>query len=193
MKVEVIRALERTLAKEGEGTLRPASAKWLRRAKEFGLPTELIEFYKDHEPSFRRVGYVELGFRNPEQYQRRLWGIARTLEASGDPVNGHTQTLFQYGYTAFAETLSGDVYCIDSTSRKEHIYPVVLFFFDDIFDPKKQTRSAVRKLRLEVASSLEDFLAKFTAGTLTDEPPALAQVGKQSGNRKSTGHPVNLS
>jgi hypothetical protein len=176
MRLEVIRTLECALAREGEGRLRPASTKWLKRAKEFGLPSELIEFYKDHEPSCRRWGYVELGYGNPDQYQRRLWGIARTLEASGDPVKGHMQTLFQCGYTAFAETLSGDVYCIDSNSGKKHIHPAVLFFLDDVADPKNQSRSAVRKLRLEVASSLEDFLIKFTAGTLIDEPPALSQL-----------------
>jgi len=176
MRLGVIRALERALAKEGQGRLRPAPAKWLKRAEEFGLPSELIEFYKDHEPSFGRWGYVELGFSNPEQCQRRLWGIARTLEANGDPVQGRMWTLFQYGYVGFAQTLSGDVYCIDTNTGKKDTHPVVLFFMDDICEPKKQTRSAASKLRLEVASSLVDFLAKFTAGTLIDEPPALSRL-----------------
>jgi hypothetical protein len=176
MRLAVIRALERALAKEDSGRLRPAAAKWLKHAEEFGLPGELIEFYKDHEPSFGRWGYVELGFGNPEQCQRRLWGIARTLAANGDPVNGRMRILFQYGYVGFAQTLSGDVYCIDTNSGKKDTHPIVLFFLDDIYDPKKQTRAAARKLRFEVASSLEDFLVKFTGGTLIDQPPALAAL-----------------
>jgi hypothetical protein len=173
MRLEVIRALERALAKEGEGRLRPASAKSLKRAEEFGFPSELIEFYRDHEPCFGRWGYVELGFSNPEQYQRRLWGIARAREANDQ---GPMRTLFPYGYVGFAETLSGDVYCIDTNAGKKDKHPVVLFFMDDLYSLKKNARSAARKLRLEVASSFEDFLARFTAGTLIDEPPALNEL-----------------
>jgi hypothetical protein len=176
MRPEVIRALERALAEEGEGRLRPASAKWLKRAVKLGFPSELIEFYRGHEPCFGRWGYVELGFANPEQYQRRLWSIARALEANGDPVRGRMRTFFPYGYVGFAATLSGDVYCIDTNTGKKDIHPVVLFFWDDLHDPKNKTRSAARKLRLKVASSLEDFLARFTAGTLIDEPPGLSRL-----------------
>ena len=165
MRLEVIRALECALRRDNGGHLRPAPAKWIRRAEEFGFPHELIEFYRDHEPHHRGWGYVELGYNDPDQYQRRLWCIKQALKSNGDD---DLRVLNSHGYIAFASILSGDVYCIDTNTTKKGLHPVVLFFRDDLFTMK--TRSAVRKHRLEVAASLEDFLSKFAAGTLIDHP-----------------------
>jgi SMI1 / KNR4 family (SUKH-1) len=136
--------------------VRPASAEDIQRAKDAGFPNELIELYRECEP----VGYIEL--------KQRLWSISKALVENHDAVPGYI--VFPHGFVVFASNLFGDAYCIDkNVSNPEGNHPVVLFP-QDVFDEENPPLSIVQPFRLEVATSLEDFLMKFTNETLIDEP-----------------------
>jgi len=77
--------------------------------------------------------------------------------------------LFPHGFIVFASNLCGDSYCIDTnikSAQGEH--PVVLFSHEMIWE--ETSLEEFLPLRLEVASSFEEFLSKFADGTLIEEP-----------------------
>ena len=164
MRIEVIQRLKQALEQEGNQSLRPAKPKDLDLARKAGFPDELIEFYRHHEPA---SWCVQLGSDAPEQAERHLHCIAATIEETFDNPPG--AALFPLGYVTFASNGSGDAYCIDTkvtTAAGEH--PVTLFALETIREDTDV--SYIEKARLEVASSLEDFLTKFTTGALNDTP-----------------------
>jgi hypothetical protein len=72
----VIWALKRALKEVGDGRLPAAAAKQLKLAKEYGLPHELIEFYRSYEP----CDWVELSNAQPGFGAVRLLSIADALQ-----------------------------------------------------------------------------------------------------------------
>jgi SMI1/KNR4 family protein SUKH-1 len=164
MRIEVIQSLKQALEQDGNQSLRPAKPETLDLARKAGFPDELIEFYRDHEPA---SWCVQLGSDEPGQAERRLHCIAAAIEETFDDAPG--LVLFPLGYVTFASNGSGDAYCIDTnvtTAEGEH--PVTLFALETIREGTEV--SYIEKSRLEVASSLEDFLTKFTTGGLIDMP-----------------------
>jgi len=141
-----------------EGSIRPATAADLKRAERAGFPRELLRFYGKYEPDPRH-SYVEL--------EQRLYSIKRSLQENRECTPG--VGLFPHGYIVFAGTTCGDVYCIDTNVKdKRGIHPIVLFghgAIDESTDLKYIQRS-----RVEVASSLDDFLRGFASGRLVVEP-----------------------
>jgi hypothetical protein len=155
---EAIRKLRKKVQQNSEGQLKPASPVDLKRAQAAGFPDELIEFYRENEPD-PKLECIEL--------KQRIWSIDSALVENQGAVPGCA--LFPHGYVVFASNLCGDSYCIDTnvTTPDGH-HPVVLFPHDAIRE--EAPLSKIQPFRLEVASSLEDFLLKFTDGTLIDEP-----------------------
>ncbi|RJQ44631.1 MAG: hypothetical protein C4534_06190 [Gaiellales bacterium] len=120
-----------------------------------GFPDELVEFYTRCEPD----DCIEL--------KQRIWSIANALIENTDAVPGCA--LFPHGFIVFASNLCGDSYCIDTnikSAQGEH--PVVLFSHEMIWE--ETSLEEFLPLRLEVASSFEEFLSKFADGTLIEEP-----------------------
>lgn len=77
--------------------------------------------------------------------------------------------LFPHGYFVFASNLCSDAYCIDTNIiTPDGRHPVVLFLHDAV--GVDTPFSEIKHFRLEVASSIDDFLVKFTEGTLIDMP-----------------------
>jgi SMI1/KNR4 family protein SUKH-1 len=132
-----------------------ASADDLKRAEEARFPTELIEFYRECEPT------------DCIEFKQRIWSIDNALVENQGAVPGCF--LHPHGFIVFASNLSGDSYCIDTnvTTHEGH-HPVVLFSHEMIEEDTPLER--MQSLRLEVATSLEDFLMKFTNENLIDEP-----------------------
>jgi hypothetical protein len=157
-----VQALKRALENSGDGSLRPASVRDLRRAEKAGFPRELLAFYKIGGPDPRK-GYVEL--------EQRIYSIGRALEENHKTLPSDTD--LSHGFVIFAVNPAGDAYCVDTnvtTERKLH--PVVwlrhevISHSSDILD--------LWHARIEVASSVEDFLLKISARTLHQTPsPAL--------------------
>jgi|SRR5579862_1766048 len=159
MGTEAIQALKDALSRADHGgSLGPASAEHIKRAKEAGFPQDLIEFYAGHEPDPDKI-CVQLG--------QRIWCIASALVENKDAVPG--LGVSPHGYIVFASTMCGDAYCIDTNVRApDGRHPVVLFPHDSI--DEYTDLPYIEASRIEVASSLDDFLFKFVAGTLIEEP-----------------------
>jgi hypothetical protein len=152
---EAIESLLAKLQEQGSVPPQPASAEDLQRAEAARFPAELLDFYRQCNPA----DYIEL--------QQRIWSIDSALVENKDAVPGCA--LSPHGFIVFASTLCGDAYCIDTnvvTSEGKH--PVVLFSHEMIEEDAEL--SDIQSLRVEVATSLEDFLTKFTAETLSEEP-----------------------
>ena len=133
----------------------PASEEHLKHAQTAGFPDELLDLYRHCEPK----SCIEL--------KQRIWSIENAIVENTGAVPGCA--LSPHGFIVFASTMCGDSYCIDTnvaTSGGQH--PVVLFSHEMI--QEDASLSDIQPLRLEVASSLEDFLKKFTNGTLNEEP-----------------------
>lgn len=152
---EAIRDLIAKLKEQGSPEPRRASATDLKRAEAAGFPGELVDFYRQCESE----DCIEL--------KQRIWSIENALVENTDAVPGCA--LSPHGYIVFASTLCGDSYCVDTnvvTPQGRH--PVVLFSHEVIGEDTPL--SEIQGLRVEVASSIEDFLRKFTNGTLSEEP-----------------------
>lgn len=135
--------------------LRPASAEDIQRAEQAGFPRELLDFYRECEPA----DYIE--------FKQRIWSINKALEENRDYVPGCS--LSPHGFIVFASNICGDAYCIDTNvATADGQHPVVLFPHDAI--DEDASLSAIQPFRLEVATSLADFLVKFTNETLANEP-----------------------
>jgi hypothetical protein len=150
-----IRDLMTKLTEQGSPVPGRASAGDLERAQAAGFPDELLDLYRECEPE------------NCIELRQRIWSIENAIIENSNAVPGCA--LSPHGFIVFASTVYGDAYCIDSnlvTSAGHH--PVVLFSHEMIGEDA--TLSEIQRLRLEVASSLEDFLRKFTIGTLNEEP-----------------------
>lgn len=152
---KTIQALMKTVKRVGGGECRPASAEDLKRAKEAGFPSELIDFYRQCEPN----GVIQL--------QQRIWSIENALVENTGVVPGCA--LSPHGFIVFASTICGDSYCIDTNVKTaEGQHPVVLFSHEVIGEDA--SLPDILPLRLEVAKSFEEFLVKFKDETLIDEP-----------------------
>jgi hypothetical protein len=152
---DAIRDLIARLKEQGFPAPRPASVEDLKRAQIAGFPDELLDFYRQCEPE----GCIEL--------KQRIWSIGGAIIENTGAVPGCA--LSPHGYIVFASNICGDSYCIDTnviTSDGHH--PVVLFSHEMV--QEDASLSDIEPLRLEVASSLRDFLQKFTNGTLNEEP-----------------------
>lgn len=148
----LLTALE--VAGEEAGRLRPANPEDLKRAEQAGLPRELLELYRQYEPD----SSVDLS--------QRLWCAAHAVLENTDAVPGIG--LFPHGYVVFASTLDGDAYCMDMNVTNEHgEHPIVLFGHE--FIDENTELAHIQASRVEVASSLDDFLVKFAAGTLSED------------------------
>lgn len=158
MKKTGIQALADALKRTAEaGRIRPAKTADLNLAKKAGFPDELIEFYTTSEPD-PSDGCVEL--------EQRIWCIKLALRENNDGVPG--VGLFPRGYVVFASTTSGDAYCLDTNvkTRQGH-YPVVLFGHETINEDTEP--EYIQASRVQVASSLDDFLQKFSARRLSED------------------------
>jgi hypothetical protein len=158
MMKKAVQRLEEKLRQTGKGHLRPASATDLKRAQDFGFPDELIAFYREHEPDpkFKRV-----------ELKQRIWCIEEALVENQNAVPGCV--LSPQGYVVFASNMFGDAYCVDTnTTTPNGHHPVVLFSHEVIGEDS--TPAQIQELRLEVASSFDEFLEKFTEGTLINKP-----------------------
>jgi hypothetical protein len=132
-----------------------ASAAELKRAGEAGFPADLIEFYRECNPD----DCIEL--------KQRIWSIDNPLVEDQGAVPGCY--LFPHGFIVFASNLGGDSYCIDTNVRTdENCHPVVLFSHEMIEEDTPV--SGIQSLRLEVASSLQEFLVKFANEELVEDP-----------------------
>ncbi len=150
-----IERLLNTVQQTGGALPQPASEKDLKCGEDAGFPSELIEFYRECEPA----GYIEL--------KQRIWSIENALLENTDAVPGCA--LSPHGFIVFASTLCGDSYCIDTNvTTPEGQHPVVLFSHEMIEEDAQL--SEIEPLRVEVATSLADFIVKFTNETLSEEP-----------------------
>jgi hypothetical protein len=155
MMKEAIKALLAKLQQQGSPQPKPASAEDLKRAEAARFPTELLDFYRQCNPA----DCIEL--------QQRIWSIDNALVENKDAVPGCA--LSPHGFIVFASTLCGDAYCIDTNfTTSEGKHPVVLFSHEMI--DEDAALSVIQSLRVQVATSLEDFLMKFTNETLSEEP-----------------------
>ena len=155
---EIIQRLRNRLIESGKGQIRPASGADLKRAIDAGFPGELIEFYREYEPDPQKQ-CIKL--------RQRIWCINSAIEENKEAVPG--VSLFPRGYVVFASNNRGDSYCLDTNvSSPDGHHPVVLFPHD-AFD-ESAPLSEILEFRLEVASSIKDFLEKFAEGTLTEKP-----------------------
>jgi hypothetical protein len=152
-----LQALKFVLSRVPAGRIRPATLKDLKRAERAGFPRELVEFYRKYEPH-PKDSCVQL--------DHRLWCIEGALRENQDSLPGNASAqAFQHGYIAFASSFSGDVYCMDTNVKTERgKRPIVMFLFDDDWAPGYDLQAK----RVEVASSLDDFLFQFAVGTLID-------------------------
>jgi hypothetical protein len=159
MRAEAIKALQDAINQtEDAGSVGPATPENIKRAEEAGFPRELIEFYGSHEPNPERTCV---------QLEQRIWCIASALEENKDAVPGIG--LFPRGYVVFASTMCGDAYCIDTNvSTPDGQHPVVLFAHDSIDEDTDP--AYIQASRVEVASSFDEFILKFAAGALVEEP-----------------------
>lgn len=150
-----IQALMKKLQQSGDQIPGPASQEDLKRAEVVGFPPELIEFYRECDPT----DCIEL--------KQRIWSINNALIENQGAVPGCY--LFPHGFIVFASNLGGDSYCLDTNVTTQHgLHPVVLFSHEMIDEDTPLAK--ILMLRLEVANSLEDFLVKFTNDELLDEP-----------------------
>jgi hypothetical protein len=154
-----IQALKNVL-KSGaaRGRIRPAQPGDLKRAAKAGFPRELLAFYRKYEPD-PRDGCVEL--------DQRIYCIADALRLNREVlpvVDG-----IPHGFAVFGGSASGDVYCFDTNvTTEERLHPVVWFRREVIAE--STDISFLWAYRVEVASSLDDFLLKFTSRSLHSEP-----------------------
>lgn len=150
-----IDALMAKIRQRGGPQPKPASSEDLKRAEAMRFPAELLDFYRKCEP--------------PDciEFRQRLWSIENALEENADAVPGCA--LSPHGYIVFASTRCGDAYCIDTnTTTPEGQHPVVIFSPEMVHEDSKL--SDIQHLRIEVATSLVDFLASFTNETLCETP-----------------------
>lgn len=152
-----IHALQEALRRAGDaGRVRPATARDLERAEKAGYPPELIEFYRRCEPH-PGDGYVEL--------DGRIFSIALALRENRKTPLG--KLIFSHGFVVFAGHCGGDLYCIDTNAKtKRGRRPVVLFSHEAMYESTDP--AYVLSSREEVASSLDDFLRKFSEGSLNE-------------------------
>jgi hypothetical protein len=154
--IETIEKLRAELAKADAGSLAPAGADELEKAKTFGFPRVLLDFYRESAPNTAR-GFVELG--------QRIWSVQNAIAENRDYVPG--TYLFPLGYVVFGSTKFGDAYCIDTVHTDAGEYPVALFPHDVIAE--SSSLEEVETYRLTVANNLEDFLQRFTQRTLVQK------------------------
>jgi hypothetical protein len=150
-----IRDLMAKLKEQGSPVPGRASVEDLKRAQSADFPGELLDLYRECEPE------------NCIELKQRIWSIESAIIENTNAVPGCA--LSPHGFIVFASTVYGDAYCVDTnvvTSAGHH--PVVLFSHEVIGEDA--SLSEIQRLRLEVASSLADFLRKFTNGTLNEEP-----------------------
>jgi len=155
---DAIEKLRAELEKSDGGSVQPASEDDILQAQAFGFPDSLIRFYRDAAPS-AIDGRVEL--------DQRIWSVQNAIVENGAYVPG--ANLFPLGYVVFAGNKFGDAYCIDTTNQSPDGHSPVVLFPHDVID-EGASLADVEIYRLVVASSLEDFLAKFTSRTLTERP-----------------------
>lgn len=147
-------ALKAKLRELGYSVPAGASAKELKRAEKFSFPNELVEMYRQLNP----VDSIEL--------RQRIWSIDNAVIENTQAVPGCA--LSPHGFIVFASTLDGDAYCVDTnalTSAGHH--PVTLFSHEMVGEDDGMEK--ISALRVEVADSLEDFLAQFMSGELSEE------------------------
>jgi hypothetical protein len=142
----------------GAGRLGPAKGTDLKRAEKAGFPRELLAFYRKYEPA-PEDDYIELC--------QRIFCIRGSLRENRECMPG--VGLFPHGYVVFAGTSCGDAYCFDTNVKgKRALHPIVLFGHEVI--DKSTDLEYIQASRVEVASSLDDFLRKFSLGKLAEEP-----------------------
>jgi hypothetical protein len=135
---------------------RPAASSALEQLRAIGMPEDALAFYANSEPA-----------RWAEINRVRLSPIRDVLQENKDYVPGYH--LHPLGYVVFASTIYGDAYCFDTSQAPANgTAPVVLMAHDLEWDEYSQEQ--IRKLAKRVASSLDDFLQKFAAGTLDMKP-----------------------
>ena len=138
-------------------TFRPASAPAIEALHAFGVPEEIVAFYRQSEPS----KYIEIG-------KVRIWPIAYMLQENRDYVPGYYS--WPCGHVVFSSTIYGDAYCFDSRAVSKTGIPIVLIAHD--LEPKddEMKREDLAKLAKPIAHSFEAFLEAFVSGSLDIDP-----------------------
>ena len=154
---DAIEKLRAELEKSDGGSLQPASDEDILQAQAFGFPDSLISFYREAAPN-PIDGGVEL--------DQRIWSVQNAIVENRDVPGAD---LFPLGYVVFASNRFGDAYCIDTVNQSPDGHSPVVLFPHDVIDDGASLAD-VEIYRLVVASSLEDFLDKFTSRTLTERP-----------------------
>lgn len=161
---DVIQLLTQELETAGGGRLVPATEEDLEKARQFGFPNVLLDFYREHAPD-AADGRVELTSRPPSG--QRIWSVQNAITENRDYVPG--SELFPLGYVVFASNLFGDAYCIDTVHPTQAgDLPVVLFPHDQFAEGASLENA--ERYRLQVAPSLEEFLRQFARRTLIETP-----------------------
>jgi len=150
-----IQTLIAKLKEQGLPEPKPASAADLERARVAGFPEELVDFYRQCHPQ----ECIEL--------KQRIWSIENALIENADAVPGCA--LSPHGFIVFASTLCGDAYCVDTNATDDRGHQPVVLFSHEVVE-EDSPLSEIQPLRVEVASSLAEFLKKFADGTLSEKP-----------------------
>jgi hypothetical protein len=101
---EAIEALKQELEKSDGGRLLPATEDDLEKARQFGFPNVLLDFYRENAPD-AADGRVELWRSRPASGQR-IWSVQNAITENRDYVPG--TELFPLGYVVFASNMFGD-------------------------------------------------------------------------------------
>jgi hypothetical protein len=135
---------------------RAGAASEIDRLRFLGVPEDALAFYRNSEPS-----------KCAEINRVRLWPISEVLAESTSYLPGcYLQPL---AFIVFATTVFGDAFCFDTKAALANVpAPVVLMAHD--IDWGDLERDDIVKLARPVATTLEEFFRKYTAGTLEITP-----------------------
>ena len=136
---------------------RPASAPAIEALHAFGVPEEIVAFYRQSEPS----KCIEIG-------KVRICPVTYMLRDNRDYVPGYYA--WPCGYVVFSTTIYGDAYCFGLRAVSKTGTPIVLIAHD--WEPKddEMKREDLAELAKPMAHSFEVFLEAFVSGSLDLEP-----------------------
>lgn len=146
-------SLTKKITEQTGVSFRAASSSSLKKVESLGVPSEVLAFYRDFEPSECVEGQV------------RLWPIQHVLAENEDYVPGCYAS--KHGYIVFASTFCGDAYCFDLTQHGPTEPSVVLLSHEVI--TKDTDASQFMRLAKPVARSLHEFLELFVRGEIDED------------------------
>jgi hypothetical protein len=162
-----IEALTAWAAGQGsEVQLRPASQTDLEWLLSVGVPESVWQFFTRAEPA-----------SSLEAEGVYLLPIAQLRESNTAVEPG--QTASKYGCIVIAETVSGDVYCMDVQQLDSEGQPPVYLVNHNQVHPDMTLQEFQANSRL-VTATFRDFLGQFTAGTLPYDFEQATEIANQS-------------